>query len=90
MRECREEAGVDISKCRLKRPPDFHSESMGRHALFWVETDMRPVAGHHPNFLDHAQLSTWPEHELHPRLRYDKGHIIKKTREALGFEKSWF
>ena len=87
VRECKEEAGVDISKCKLKRPPDFHSESAAKHVLFWVETDLQPIANHHPNFLDHSQFMSWPEHELHPRLLYDKGHSIRKTREELGFEK---
>ena len=87
VRECKEEAGIDISECRLKRPPDFHSESKAKHVLFWVETNLKPVANHHPNFLDHCQFTNWPDHELHPRLLYDKGHSIKKTREELGFEK---
>jgi len=73
-------------KCKLKRPPDFHSESAAKHVLFWVETDLQPIANHHPNFLDHSQFMSWPEHELHPRLLYDKGHSIRKTREELGFE----
>ena len=87
MRECREEAGVDIRRCVLTRPPDFHSESQAKHVLFWVETELRPVHDHHPNFLDHSQFTTWPEHELHPRLRYDKGLTIQRTREELGFER---
>ena len=82
-----EEAGVDISECKLKRPPDFHNESQAKHVLFWVETDSKPVINHHPDFLDHLQFTNWPDRELHPRLLYDKGHTIKKTREELGFEK---
>ena len=87
MRECQEEAGVDVSKCLLKRAPDFHCESKSKHVLFWVETDMRPVGGHHPNFLDHSQFMKWPELELCPRLQFDKGGRIRQTRQELGFER---
>ena len=43
VRECKEEAGVDISNCRLKRAPDFHSDSHAKHVRFWVETDVQPI-----------------------------------------------
>ena len=86
VRECKEEAGVDIRECKLKRPPDFHSDSKARHVLFWVETDLQPITHHHPNFLEHSQFTEWPRHELHPRLLYDKGHTIQRTRQDLGFE----
>ena len=85
VRECKEEAGVDISECRLQRPPDFNSESKSKHVLFWVETKLEPIQGYHPDFLNHSQFTSWPENELHPRLLYDKGYIIKTTREKLGF-----
>ena len=85
VRECKEEAGIDVSECKLKRPPDFHAGSAAKHVLYWVETDQRPVANHHPNFLQHEQFTSWPDHELHPRLLYDNGHLLKKTRNELGF-----
>ena len=85
MLECKEDAGIDISNCRLKRAPDFHSDSHAKHVLFWVETDLQPIVNFHVCFVDQSQFIRWPESELHPRLLYDKGLLIKKTREAIGF-----
>ena len=85
VRECKEEAGIDISECVLKRAPDFQSDSQAKHVLFWIEADATPIRGHHANFLDHKQFTEWPKHELHPRLFYDKRGRIKQTREELGF-----
>ena len=85
VRECKEEVGIDISECVLKRAPDFQSDSQAKHVIFWVEVDATPIRGHHANFLDHKQFTEWPKHELHPRLLYDKRGKIKQTREELGF-----
>ena len=85
VREAQEEAGIDISKCKLKRPPNFHSDSTSKHVLFWVETDVQPIPNHHQDFLDQKQFTKMPL-ELNPRLLYDKGYTMKMTREKLGFE----
>ena len=89
VRECKEEAGVDISQCILKRAPDFHCDSHSKHVVFWVETNLEPDPMHHPNFLEHVRYERWPDndsHPLHPRLLYDKGFLLKKSRKELGFE----
>ena len=90
VRECKEEAGVDISQCILKRAPDFHRDSNSKHVVFWVETNQLPDPGYqNPNFLDHVCHSRWPDndtHPLHPRLLYDKGSLLKKSRKELGFD----
>lgn len=86
VRECRERAGVDVESCVLHRKADFHCESQAKHVVFWVETDSAPLLNHHPDMLRHQQFRTWPGTELHPRLLYDKGFVLRASRQELGFE----
>ena len=84
VRECKEEAGIDLSDVHLCRPPIFHPESAMQSVIFWVETDAVPVQGAHPNMVEYRQFQSWPE-PLIGRLKYDQGSLLKKEMEELGF-----
>ena len=77
--ECKEEAGIDLSDVRLRRPPVFHPESTMQSVIFWVETERRQ---------SRVRTRTWSSTANSSRgrsLKYDQGSLLKKEMVVLGF-----
>ena len=83
VRECKEESGIDLSNAVLEHEPSYHPK--GKHVLFFVKTDQKPVEGTHHNMLKYVHLPIWPSQGLHPRLQYDYDKKIREARMAAGF-----
>ena len=81
-RELEEECGIKASSYHSWT---FHPESKSKHVLFFVETsDQAKVK--EPDKVKEVRFITWKERaesglpsDLHPRMRYDKGNLIRNT-----------
>ena len=82
LRECKEEAGIDLGNIHLTRSPIYHSGS--KSVIFWVETDAIPFQGLNTHMTEFRQFKAFPK-SLHPRLKFDKGGLLKKEIQEIGF-----
>ena len=82
-RELWEESGVDV-KVPTRAPVYL---PIPKQVVFAVETDRTP-APNRPNetITEVRKFGRWPPPvELHPRLKFDKGGVLRAEMRALGF-----
>ena len=80
-REAKEEGGLVLEG--PAPAPLFHPDHPAKAAFFLVETSQPPRVNEH-KVLAVQKFTELPK-ELHPRLKYDKGALVRKALGALAF-----
>ena len=85
-RELREESGLEASGFHYWT---FHPDSKSKHVTFYVESSGE-AGVNEPDKMTGVRLVTWTEFrdcglpvDLHPRLKYDKGGLIRSAIKSL-------
>lgn len=80
-REAREEGGVELE--RYTHGPIYHPESRSQAVLFLAEVTKEPRATER-KVIEVRRFTQLPD-ELHSRLQYDRGGLIRKALRGLRF-----
>lgn len=81
-RELLEETGLDLRDAALSRPPIYMP--LSKQVIFTVKT--RDVPRPEQGIVEVRAFPSWPPPvELHPRIRFDKGLVLRDEMRAIGF-----
>lgn len=81
-RELLEETGLDLRDATLSRPPIYMP--LSKQVIFTVKT--RDVPRPEQGIVEVRAFPSWPPPvELHPRIRFDKGLVLRDEMRAIGF-----